>query len=241
MLPAGPRLSVRYPLLPVGTRGELLKVVRRHPGITVSEVAGALGLSGMGVRRHLDAMVGEGLVSSSPVPAARRPAGPGRPALGWHLTTSGQELFPRRYDLLALDLLVDLAEQGGEQAVDGALHRQSSRLRGQYAGELEGVAALGERVALLAEIRDRAGYESHASGGGTDELVLTEANCAVRRVAERCPAMCRTELELFREVLGPDVEVVRVAHVMAGDPVCAYRIAPCAGSDMAASTPAAPE
>jgi predicted ArsR family transcriptional regulator len=32
------------------------------------------------------------------------------------------------------------------------------------------------------------------------------------------------ELALFREVLGPQVEVTRALHTMAGDAVCAYRI-----------------
>ena len=58
--------------------------------------------------------------------------------------------------------------------------------------------------------------------GGT--MVLTENNCAVHRVAERYPAVCAMELALFREVLGPEVEVTEVLHTMAGDTVCAYRI-----------------
>ena len=44
------------------------------------------------------------------------------------------------------------------------------------------------------------------------------------KVAERYPAVCAMELTLFREVLGPEVEVTRVLHTMAGDAVCAYRI-----------------
>jgi predicted ArsR family transcriptional regulator len=34
------------------------------------------------------------------------------------------------------------------------------------------------------------------------------------------------ELALMRDVLGPDVEVTRVAHAMAGDAVCTYHIKP---------------
>ena len=56
--------------------------------------------------------------------------------------------------------------------------------------------------------------------------MLVENNCAVHRVAERFPAVCAMELALFRKVLGPDVEVTRVAHTMAGDATCTYRIRP---------------
>ena len=66
-------------------------------------------------------------------------------------------------------------------------------------------------------------------------LVLTENNCAIHRVAERHPAVCAMELTLFRRVLGPDVEVTRVSHAMAGDAGCTYCIRPRtddpAGSD----------
>jgi hypothetical protein len=65
------------------------------------------------------------------------------------------------------------------------------------------------------------------TGGSLDNtLVLTENNCAIHRVAEHHPAVCSMELSLLRQVLGPDVEVTRVAHAMAGDAVCSYCIRP---------------
>ncbi|HEV2892722.1 MAG TPA: hypothetical protein VG411_03130, partial [Actinomycetota bacterium] len=36
------------------------------------------------------------------------------------------------------------------------------------------------------------------------------------------PTACAHELALFRQLAGPDVEVERVSHIQAGDPVCAY-------------------
>jgi predicted ArsR family transcriptional regulator len=59
--------------------------------------------------------------------------------------------------------------------------------------------------------------------------VLTENNCAVHRVAERHPEVCAIEISLLRRVLGPDVEVSRLSHAMAGDAVCAYCIRPSGG------------
>ena len=57
-------------------------------------------------------------------------------------------------------------------------------------------------------------------------LLLTEqewtwAN-AIHRVAADTTAACRAELELFRELLGPDV--VRETHIATGDRCCTYRI-----------------
>jgi predicted ArsR family transcriptional regulator len=198
----------------------LLLLLRKHPGITVAELAQELQLTGMGVRRHLDALASDDLVET--VTSVRR--GLGRPASGWRLTATGLEMFPRRYDALALDVLEDLAENAGPEAVDAVFDRRGDKLVAEYEEALAGCCGLEERVAGLAEIRDDAGYIAECTSNGTGELVLTENNCAVHRVAERYPAVCAMELDLFRRVMGPDVEVTRIAHTIAGDAVCSYRI-----------------
>jgi predicted ArsR family transcriptional regulator len=234
----------------VNTRRELLLQLRKHPGITVAALAQELGLTGMGVRRHLDALAADGLVET--VTSTR--GGLGRPASGWKLTPPGLELFPRRYDTLALDVLEDLAEHAGAPAVDAVFDRRGEKLAAEYEDALAGCCGLRERATALAAIRDEAGYVAECSvvegsvvegsvvegsvvegsvvegsvvegdGEVVGEVVLTENNCAVHRVAERYPAICAMELRLLRRVMGPDVDVTRVAHTMAGDAVCAYRM-----------------
>jgi predicted ArsR family transcriptional regulator len=205
----------------------LVLLLRKHPGITVAELADELSISGMGVRRHLDALATLGLAERG---ACDGRHGVGRPPTGWRLTARGMELLPRRYDTFAIQLLDDLAEHVGNEAIAAALRRRTDMLVSQYAAELSGATTLEERVEVLVRIRDDAGYvaECHDDGG---TMVLTENNCAVHKVAERFPAVCAMELALFREVLGPEVEVTRVAHTMAGDAVCAYRIRAKEGAD----------
>jgi predicted ArsR family transcriptional regulator len=206
------------------TRRKVLLLLRKHPGVTVSELAAELGLTGMGVRRHLDALEDEGLVE--PTECNRK--GPGRPASGWRLSATGLELFPRRYDGVALDVLEDLGELAGREAVDAVFAARTEKLVDSYQAALAeaGAEELPDRVAGLAKIRDDAGYLAEWSEGDGGSLVLTENNCAVHRVAERYPAVCAQELALIRRVLGPDVEVTRTAHTMAGDAVCSYCIRP---------------
>jgi predicted ArsR family transcriptional regulator len=202
----------------VGSRHRLLLLLRKHPGVTVAELAREMEISGMGVRRHLTALAAEGLVEQS----ASRCAGPGRPPAGWRLTSTGRELFPRRYDALALDLLDELAPE----ELAGALTRRNDKQVAQYRAAVRSCADLSEEVAEVAHLRDVAGYQAECGPGEDGALVLTENNCAIHRVAERHPAVCAMELSLLRQVLGPDVEVTRVAHAMAGDAVCSYCIRP---------------
>ena len=102
--------------------------------------------------------------------------------------------------------------------------RRGDKLVAEYEEALAGCCGLQERVAGLAKIRDDVGYLAECSSNGSGELVLTENNCAVHKVAESYPAVCAMELDLLRRVMGPDVEVTRIAHTMAGDAVCSYRI-----------------
>ena len=223
----------------MGTRHDVLLLLRRHPGITVSELADALELTGMAVRHHLDALAAAGLAVGEP--DRERPRGAGRPPARWQLTPAALELFPRRYDGLALEVLADVAEQGGPPAVEALFARQAERLATEYGAKIAGADEVTERVTRLAAIRDDAGYLADATETCAGELELSEGNCAVHKVAEHYPAVCAMELEVLRRVLGPGVEVTRVAHMMAGDGKCAYRISPCCpGASDAASTPAAP-
>jgi len=206
----------------VTTRRKLLLLLRKNPGVTVTELAAELDLTGMGVRRHLAALEADGLVETTECTRQAR----GRPATGWRLSTAGVELFPRRYDAIALDLLEDVTEHAGPAAVAAVFARRTDKQVAEYESALAGRDTLSDRVAGIAAIRDEAGYLAEWSETADGDLVLTENNCAVHRVAERYPAVCAMELSLIRRVLGPDVEVDRVAHTMAGDAVCSYCIRP---------------
>jgi predicted ArsR family transcriptional regulator len=212
----------------MSTRRKVLLLLRKHPGVTVAELASELDLTGMGVRRHLDALQADGLVE--PTECTRK--GPGRPASGWRLSAAGLELFPRRYDGVALDVLEDLGELAGPETVDAVFAARTEKLAAGYQAQLASAGAdeLPDRVAALARIRDDAGYLAEWAQADDGSLVLTENNCAVHRVAEKYPMVCAQELALIRRVLGPDVEVTRTAHTMAGDAVCSYRIRPRAQS-----------
>ena len=59
-----------------------------------------------------------------------------------------------------------------------------------------------------------------------DGLLLIEHHCPICDAAKACTNLCSAELDLFRDVLGPDVEVIRTQHLIQGDQRCAYRLRP---------------
>jgi predicted ArsR family transcriptional regulator len=202
----------------VSSRHRLLLLLRKHPGATVTELARELAISNMGVRRHLTALAAGGVIEQV---TCDHP-GPGRPPAGWRLSAAGMELFPRRYDALAIELFDELSPE----ELAGALARRNDKQVAQYQATLAPCSSLVEQVAELAVLRDNAGYQAEWSHGEGDTLLVTEHNCAVYKVAEHHPVVCAQELSLLRRVLGPDVEVTRQSHAMAGDAACTYCIRP---------------
>jgi predicted ArsR family transcriptional regulator len=182
-------------------------------------------VSTVAVRRHLDNLVADGLVERVAASAA---AVVGRPAARWRLSSAGLELFPRRYDGFALDVLEDLADEAGPDAVSAVLARRTDKLAAEYEAELAGLSTLAQRMQRVAELRDDAGYvaECCPGPGGDGEVLLVEKNCAVHRIAEQHGVVCSMELLLLERLAGPENEVTRISHTMGGDPVCCYRVRP---------------
>jgi predicted ArsR family transcriptional regulator len=64
-----------------------------------------------------------------------------------------------------------------------------------------------------------------------DGLLLIEDHCPICAAAESCQSFCRSELSIFRMVLGPDVLIERTEYLLEGGRRCAYRISMAGKSD----------
>lgn len=193
--------------------------VKTSSPCTTRQVAEALGISEVAARQHLSELERHGLLVARTAP----PAGPGRPRVLWSLTPLAQGLFADRHDDLIVDLLEAIHETLGEDGLSAVLeHRagqQLTRLRDALAPE----DPLLVRLERLAAERVADGYMAEVRQVG-DELQLVEHHCPVRAAADCCPQLCVSELEIFREALGPDVVVERTDHVLGGDERCVYRV-----------------
>jgi predicted ArsR family transcriptional regulator len=56
------------------------------------------------------------------------------------------------------------------------------------------------------------------------DVLLIENHCPICVAAKACQGFCRSELNLFRDVLGPEVHVEREEHILSGARRCAYRL-----------------
>lgn len=194
----------------------------RHDGPSAPEdLAAELGASRTGVLQQLHALESAGLVSRK---AVRH--GVGRPRHVYDVTDAAQDLFPTNYDGLADGLLAAIRAIGGETLVEDVFEERRrlncAWVRQRLADRLPADAPLVERARELAVIQDEQGYLAEALIGADGVIRLVERNCAIHHVAAGNTAACQAELDLFRDVLGTDVE--RETHIVAGDRCCTYRI-----------------
>ena len=223
--------------LPVGgTRRTLVDLLHRHPDATVGDLAARVDISTNAVRQHLDGLEAAGLVERRQLGAA----GPGRPPLAWRLTDAARSLFPDAHAELAVGLLLAVADSLGDGALDSVVAARVDHQEASYRAAMPSSGSLPVLVEALAARRTEEGYEAEVvvdeqppgdptSGDPSSDdppaVLLMDRHCPISAAAHACAGLCGGELELFRRILGPDVEVTRTRHLLAGDQVCAYRIA----------------
>jgi predicted ArsR family transcriptional regulator len=203
----------------------VLEHLKLSDGATASEIAEALGITEAAVRQHIDALVEMGLVVRRAQPRSR--SGRGRSPLEWELTTQAGGLFADRHGQLTVELLGAITDALGPGGLDRVIDARAEHQLAAYRAAVPaaGAATLQQRVRALAQQRTDEGYMADVQSDGAD-VILVEHHCPICTAATACPGFCRSELELFRATLGPDVTVERTAHLLAGDVRCAYRVRP---------------
>lgn len=204
------------------TRLALLQLLKELGPRTATELAAAVGISAVAVRKHLDALEREGAVT---VELVHQPIG--RPVYRYALAAGADSYFPQRHRELLIALL-QVLERERPHDLPRLLEAANAATLERYAAQLTG-KPLHEQVVELARLRNEDGYLAKVGSEG-NTLVLREYHCPIRDVAGQFPAACRCEADMFAALL--DGRIESVATVIDGAPACEYRVA------IPASTPA---
>lgn len=228
------------------TRERVCREVLGRGPVTATELATILGLTPAAVRRHLDGLLAEGLVTTwESGDTGRR--GRGRPARRFVLTDAGHSAMATDYDDLATAALQFLAEVAGEDAVRQFATTRAGHLAARYRPAVEAAGTDPQRRAeALAQVlttdgyaatsRPLAGTSVHVTGkvpgkatagkvAAAEDVAgtqLCQGHCPVQHVAERFPQLCEAETEAFSALLG--VHVQRLATLAHGAHVCTTHV-----------------
>ncbi len=200
------------------TRRALLEHLKEQGEASAEDLAARLGVTPSAVRQHLGAMQADGLVQRRELRH-----GAGRPRHVYRTGPAAENLFPKAYHDLANELL-DHAAAEDPDLVERLFERRRRRRTDQARARVAGLP-FPDQVAELARILDEDGYLASWEALADGRFRVVEHNCAILDVARRYGDACVSEIEFLRRTL-PDARIERVAHMMAGQHVCAYEITP---------------
>ncbi|MGZ3404651.1 MAG: helix-turn-helix transcriptional regulator, partial [Phenylobacterium sp.] len=125
---------------------------------------------------------------------------------------------------LTVEMLAAVRAEFGDEGVERLIARREADQAGAYAQALAAAQTFEARLARLTQLRAAEGYMAKWSREDDGSYLLVENHCPICAAAAACQGFCRAELTLFRSVLGPDVEIERTDHILAGARRCAYRV-----------------
>ena len=193
--------------------------LKMHGALSSSALGALLGTSGEAARQQLVRLAEEGLVAAS-----SEARGVGRPTQSWSLTPAAQSRFPDTHAALTVQLLDIVRSSLGPAALDTIISVREAETRAAYETVIADQLSLRDKVAALTDLRSAEGYMADWREQPDGSLLLVENHCPICAAATACQGFCRAELDVFRAVLGPEIEVTREEHIVAGGRRCSYTI-----------------
>jgi predicted ArsR family transcriptional regulator len=206
------------------TRDEVMHLLHARGECSVADLAESIGVSEGSIRRHMDLLVGEGLVSARLVRQAR-----GRPAARYSLSEAGEEqssaahysrLLDRIYPALASLGEADVAGLDGPAVLDRLFAELGAARARDHASEIR-AERLDERVAQVTAAMRQEGILSEVSDEG-DAFRLRNVGCPYRSCAEDHHAPCDADRRTIELLIG--LPVVQLTTVASGGESCEYLV-----------------
>lgn len=196
------------------TRNAIIALIKHKGEAGMKDISASMGISKMAVSKHLSNLERDQLVQKRVIRS-----GVGRPEYRYSLTPDAHYLFPTSYPYIALSALSFIEDRIGETGVKDFFEKRRKELIQRYSSRIEGLPHE-EKIEELARIREEEGFLAETNKLSDGSVVLLEHNCPLMTVASRYGMACSSELALFRELLGEDVE--RTHWMVNGEHMCRY-------------------
>ena len=200
------------------TRDLVARAILENGPATAVSLAAKLHITPAGIRRHLDNLIAEGVLTArEPFHSAKDSRGRGRPSKVFVMTDAGREKFEHTYVDLAVSALRFMASKGDKTLVKEFARSRAEDITRRAAQILANKKNLSEKSDALAKFLTDDGYaaNNHSQGIGEE---LCQNHCPIAHVAAQFPELCEAETQAFSDLLGTHVQ--RLATIAHGDGVC---------------------
>ena len=197
---------------------KILNLIKMRGEIDASCIAEELGITKEGARQQLLKLSEEGLIKS-----VCKKSGVGRPFTYYSLSPSGLAKFPDNHSEITVQLLKSIKSLLGENALELLISDREKNAYLKYEEHLKGSKTLTEKLNKLVQVRSDEGYMAEMKKDGQTYYFI-ENHCPICAAATECQQFCRAELKNFRALLGNELEVTRIKHILANENRCVYKI-----------------
>lgn len=198
----------------------ILHTIKREGAVTAKQVANDLHITTMGARQHLQSLEDEGILIFYDVKVKV-----GRPTRHWSLTKKGHDQFADRHGELTIQMIDAVEHLFGQDGLAKVTAEREAHTLQHYRQALIACNDLATKLHTLVKLREQEGYMAELERTEWGYLLI-ENHCPICRAAKRCPALCVSELNVFKQLLGPECHIERSEHIIEGQHRCAYRIQP---------------
>jgi DeoR family transcriptional regulator, suf operon transcriptional repressor len=197
------------------TRDRIFQTLLNHPKSTVNDLSDAVGINGISVRHHLNALLADGTII---VEEIRH--GVGRPRQVYSLSESGQEKVPTRYLRLTTRLLDQIKDSLPAPVVNNLFLQIASEMAADSASKVK-FMTMEQKLETIKELLAQEGFSVEWESHG-DEYHIHEISCPYYHIGQSHPEVCTVDQTLISTVLNIPAE--KINCVLQGDAHCVYVI-----------------
>lgn len=193
-------------------------LLKMRGSLSAIEIAHELKITKEGVRQQLLRLTEEGLIE-----VQNESNGVGRPQKTFSVSSLGNSRFPDTHAELTVKLINILKDSIGKNTLTDVISIFEETGKTRYHEEIDPIPNLQQKIEKLVEIRTREGYMAEYLKK-EESFLFIENHCPICAAATACQGFCSSELNIFRSVLGSNVTVNRISHIIAGERRCSYQI-----------------
>ena len=199
------------------TKEKLLMVLKKNGECTMKDIMTHFTISEIAIRRHLRELVQRDFINEKVVKQEI-----GRPFHMYKLTSLGHETFPNKNTSLPLEILTDLEESLGKDAVLSVLEKRKKREQASYQDELTH-KSFEEKIEFIAELQDSEGYMVEYKKNPDGSYEIKNFNCPIYSIASNYGEICQNEKTVLENVF-PDSQVTSHSKITKGNKNCCWTI-----------------
>ncbi len=199
------------------TKEKILQILKKDNEISIKDIMEYFTISEVAVRRHLNDLIRQGFVKEKIIKQDI-----GRPYHLYTLTGKGHDTFPNQYEELPVELLEDLEELQGADAVSELLLQRKKREEKELVSRLN-TDNFDEKVLSMLDILEEKGYMLDYQKTAAGDYEIRNFNCPIYNLASNYVEVCQNEKDIYTGLF-PKSNVISTSCMTKGGKYCCWTV-----------------